>query len=234
MGIKEVFQDLYNLEINLIESRHMTGRKMETFSSGMAQTANKYAVFLRHPAFEPALTGGDETPTCWDRLGDIVTSSDATYSSNTFDVIATAAERVVDADPFDDDDERRGVAIRVLGVSQQLRFIAKRRWGHRTFLAAGAGPDDPDGKDPAGLTDAERLQIRKAWDIGTNVVVMQTVAQLDGDIIMRIAPSRESEEYAMLHQLNQQLVSTSLNHWRVLFETVATLAGSSFTKLLGR
>ncbi len=234
MGVQEVFQDLFNLEINLIESRHMTGRKMESFSSGMAQTANKYAVFLRHPSFEPVLSNDAEPPSCWDRIVDVVTSSDATYSAATFDAIADAAERVVDADPFGDDDARRGVAIRVLGVSQQLRFIAKRRWGDRLFLAPGTGSDGPETKDPAGLTDAERLQIRKAWDIGTNVVVMQTVAQLDGDIIMRITPSRESEEYAMLHQLNQQLVSTSLNHWRVLFETVATLAGSTFSKLLGR
>jgi hypothetical protein len=224
MGVKGIFQDLYNLEINLIESKHMTGRKMETFSSGMAQTANKYAVFLHDRTLQPALEGGDHEPSCWDQIRELVTSSDATYSAATFQTLATAAEQVVDVDPFGDD-ERRGVAVRILGVSQQLRFVAARRWGDRPFLA---------GPDPDDLTDAERLQIRKAWDIGTNVVVMQTVAQLDGDTVVRIAPSRASHDHEVLHQLNQQLLSTSLDHWRVLFETVANLTRSTFTQLLGR
>lgn len=241
MAVSDVFRDLYNLEINLIESRHMTGRKMDTFSSGMAQIANKYATFLHREEFAASLwrtvppdlvvpgegiAEGVAVGTYRDLVEELVQGSDSDYSEKTFEYLVCIAKEVLDEGEFIDD-EHRGVAIRIVGVSQQLRIIAKR-WGDRRFLVA----KDPADLDPAELTDPDRLQIRKAWDIGTSVVVMQTVAQLDGDIITRITPARASEEHVMLHRLNERLVGTSLDHWRVLFETVASLVGKAVSKVL--
>jgi hypothetical protein len=254
MSLGNLFKDLYQLEINLIESPNMTGRKMETVSTGMAQIANKFAVYIDRPRFSGAFNArlddndvnglrkkddpstekfnekfnevaGSDMPTYQHLARALTIASDATYSRQTYQYLADLSEHIIKETNFTDDEgEMRGVIVRILGVSSQLRFLATH-W-KTTFLAAGD-------KDLAELTDTERLQIRKAWEIGTNIVVMQTVAQLDGDIVSRISPAREAAQYAQLHELHRQLLSTSLNHWQVLFKTVAELSGDMFASWTG-
>lgn len=227
MSAQDVFHDLYNLEINLIESRHMTGRKMDTPSVGMAQTANKYASFLSAERFAPwlqadcgSLVEDDSITSLRDLVLDIVTRSDTKYGKETYDQLAVAAETLLEQGDFDEHEEERGVVIRICGVCRQLAFLAQK-WGDDRFLGPGAEPDD--------LTDSDRLQIRKAWEIGTSIVVLQTVAQLDGDIVTRISSSRVSSEQSVLYDLHREMIGTSLDHWRVLFKTVAEIGGKAFS-----
>lgn len=233
MSAQDVFRDLYNLEINLIESRHMTGRKMDSPSVGMAQTANKFASFLTHERFEPWLNADcrphldDDSPilddsivSFWDLMHAVIAESDTAYTGETFARVAATAEYLLEHGDFDGHEEQRGVVIRISGVSKQLLFVA-RKWNGAPFLRESA--------QPANLTDSDRLQIRKAWEIGTNIVVLQTVAQLDGDIVTRISPSRVSAEQTVLYDLHRELIGTALNHWRVLFQTVAEIGSKTFS-----
>lgn len=233
MSAQDVFRDLYNLEINLIESRHMTGRKMDTPSVGMAQTANKYASFLSGERFKPwldadcrPLVEDDSTipdgsiTSLRDLVLDIVKRSDTTYGKETYDHLAATAEALLERGDFDEREEERGVVIRICGVCRQLAFLAQK-WGDDRFLGTVADPQD--------LTDSDRLQIRKAWEIGTSVVVLQTVAQIDGDIVTRISPSRVSSEQSVLYDLHREMIGTALDHWRVLFRTVAEIGGKAFS-----
>ena len=72
------------------------------------------------------------------------------------------------------------------------------------------------------LESSEIVSIRKIWEIGTESVVMQTVVQLDGDIVTRIQQGREAALHKPLHELHQQAVSSALEHWQFLAKTVAT------------
>jgi len=57
------------------------------------------------------------------------------------------------------------------------------------------------------LTPKELLCVRKVWEIGTERVVMQTVVQLDGDIVNRIQIGRETEKDKRLHDMHKDLVN---------------------------
>ena len=76
------------------------------------------------------------------------------------------------------------------------------------------------------LESPDIVVLRKIWEIGTETVVMQTVAQLDGDIVTRIQRGREVAAYKPLHDLHQQAVASALKHWQVLAQTVATFMSS--------
>lgn len=65
----------------------------------------------------------------------------------------------------------------------------------------------------------EVLTVRKAWEVGTETVVMQTVAQIDGDVITRIQSARASAADKPLQDLHREAVGTALQHWQFLVET---------------
>ena len=78
-------------------------------------------------------------------------------------------------------------------------------------------------KAPDFKGNKEHLMIlRKAWEVGTESVVMQTVAQVDGDIVTRIQNDHADAAHQQVHDIHQQMVGESLQHWRFLFATVAT------------
>ena len=216
----DVFRDLYNLEINLIENPSMTARKMDSLSAGMAQVAEKYSNYLEDLARRAGVDAPD--------LRALVEQA-PNYDRQTYVgliAVAKAALAVDDAGRprYDLTGQDRVIVKRILGTSEQLSGIAGR-WGGRFVDAT---------NDPTEVTDAERLKIRKAWDIGTEVVVMQTVAQLDGDIITRISPERTGPMHESVRTTHQELIATSLTHWRELFQTVALLAGQSVSALFKR
>lgn len=69
------------------------------------------------------------------------------------------------------------------------------------------------------LAADEMLTIRKAWEVGTETVLMQTVAQLDGDVITRVQQARLTAGDKPLHDLHQAAVGNALQHWQFLVNT---------------
>ena len=85
----------------------------------------------------------------------------------------------------------------------------------------------PDGVAAAGemeLTSKEMVVVRKVWELGTETIVMQTVVQLDGDVVTRIDEARTSADHQALRDLHRQSVDTTLGHWRSLVDTVLRMA----------
>ena len=78
------------------------------------------------------------------------------------------------------------------------------------------------------------INLRKAWEVGTESVVMQTTAQVDGDIVTRIQKDKASADDAALHDVHSQMVGESLQHWRFLFATVASFTLGVFESFFGR
>jgi hypothetical protein len=83
----------------------------------------------------------------------------------------------------------------------------------------------------ARLQGQDELVLRKAWDIGTETVVMQTVLQIDGDTITRLQPGRDDAAHATVHQVHNAAVQVSLRHWRTLADTVMNMAETAFSGL---
>ncbi len=71
-------------------------------------------------------------------------------------------------------------------------------------------------RPPFPLTTDELVLIRKIWEIGTEEIAMQTVIQLDGDVITRVQPKYVSSGHELIHNLHNQGVSTSVAFWKEL------------------
>jgi hypothetical protein len=83
------------------------------------------------------------------------------------------------------------------------------------------------------LTADENLVIRKAWEVGTETVVMQTVAQLDGDVVTRVQQARMAAADRPLHDLHRSGIATALEHWQFLIQTfvqITTKAADFLTR----
>jgi hypothetical protein len=82
------------------------------------------------------------------------------------------------------------------------------------------------------LAGDDVVLVRKVWELSTEVIVMQTVVQIDGDVVTRVQPGRESAQDAVLHAVHNDAVSTSFRHWSFLLRALGQLAGTTVRALL--
>lgn len=68
-------------------------------------------------------------------------------------------------------------------------------------------------KLPFALTTDELVTIRKAWDIGVERIAMQTVIQLDGDVMTRVSPEVATGKNKTILEIHSQGVSFSMKAW---------------------
>lgn len=71
------------------------------------------------------------------------------------------------------------------------------------------------------LEPDEAIVLRKIWEIGTDVVLMETVIQLDGDVISRVRHSHQAD--AALQASHRQLLESGLNNWHFMMDAVGKL-----------
>ena len=242
---RRIFDDLLNIEVSVIVKPGMTARKMPEAPHALLDVIGEYDSYIcvagnrlnkrwdpearpvqvrpsvessdtrRHPR-----TGSDgklRVPLEVDSVLDVA-------SIGTFDVLR---ERAVEAEAvyrhavgwgLVEADEQGVILKRIFRNCDQIKAILARE-----PVAAAIG--DGIGRDvtPAPvlpLSSDEMLTLRKIWEVGTETVVMQSVAQLDGDIITRIQKGRESASSRAVHDLHRQSLETALTHWKFLVETV--------------
>ncbi|MFL5280237.1 MAG: hypothetical protein ACJ8AW_04390 [Rhodopila sp.] len=65
--------------------------------------------------------------------------------------------------------------------------------------------------------------IRKAWDMGVDKVSIQTVLQIDGDVMQVVAPL-EDDQRAFLTALHRAAVRDGVGQWRTLFDVLVAAA----------
>lgn len=83
-----------------------------------------------------------------------------------------------------------------------------------------------------GFETTDLVNIRKAWEIGTEIILMQTVIQIDGDVVNRFQTGMDSADRAPLHMLHAGAVDISLKYWRWTIDAVGKLAGKTVATLL--
>ena len=87
---------------------------------------------------------------------------------------------------------------------------------------------------PIRLLPEETLAIRKIWEIGTEVIEMQTVVQLDGDVVTRLRPARALVQNDPLLAVHNQAVMTSVGTWNRLVDTLANFARTLLSLFSGK
>lgn len=87
---------------------------------------------------------------------------------------------------------------------------------------------------PLDLTPDELVLLRKIWEIGVEVVAMQTVIQVDGDVMTRIHPNYLSDHYKVLHDYHNEGVGISLRYWKDLVNVAKDLVIAVTQGITGR
>jgi hypothetical protein len=158
-------------------------------------------------------------------VGDVV-------SEDTFDELR---ERAVEAEAvwryavqheWVAEEDRGPILRRIYRNCDQIKGIVSRE-PVRTVLSTETVSRDRSEAADLPLTSDELITLRKVWEIGVETVVMQTVVQLDGDIVTRIQTGRETAANKAIHDLHRQSVESALSHWHFLGKTVSEFLGST-------
>jgi hypothetical protein len=152
--------------------------------------------------------------------------------------------------------DRAAIAERIVGSCDELKNILSRAAAAKniptTWAAAWAvkeeeidttaaqGPDRKalveamtDADMAAGIEKAISIRdlsvLRKMWEVGTEIVVAQTVIQLDGDVITRLRPDLAKPEGIPTIDIHRRGVEVALSSWRYVVETALRLVSGSRT-----
>ncbi|WP_281613703.1 hypothetical protein [Flammeovirga sp. SubArs3] len=90
--------------------------------------------------------------------------------------------------------------------------------------------------DPLDLTSEQVTNIRKAWELGTQQVLLQTVVQIDGDVTSYLTPKfvhLPKDFRDMVMNFHQSSTNEATAHWSSLFKVVADLTGKAFSSIFG-
>jgi len=74
---------------------------------------------------------------------------------------------------------------------------------------------------PISLSD--RAEIRKIWEVGTESVLMQTVIQIEGDVITRMNSAVARGQHPEIIEVHKQSIEISLRMWGQLVDAAERL-----------
>lgn len=134
-------------------------------------------------------------------------------------------------------------------LREMVRFLTRKseeraRW--RFYLKQHDNEDDARGLNrrevrealrdlgpPPPLNISDATLLRKIWDVGTERIVLQTVIQIDGDVITRVRSDLQQRESKLLFDIHLQGVKTSVESWRYLLDIVRRFAEGALNALVG-
>ncbi len=220
---KNFFDDLLKLEINTIVKDCITGNKMSGARLGLIKIAKKYNRKLG--LLDPDLKLGDEvligSPESYKEIYKKVTKKINSYKEL--------------KNPTEDDNANMWLLYRIKDTSKKIlkMFCDLRKRAPAIFEKIEDdksfwNEDQNNREIRLDFTTDELVIIRKAWELGTEEIAIQTVIQLDGDVTTRIQTKYAKKMYSGLNEVHNQGVATSIKFWKTLVGLVKDLVGSIF------
>lgn len=257
--VKGIFEDLLNLEVNIIVKPGMTARKMPDPWNSFIDIAEFYDELLGDFADQvspewvqqhkkPPIPVLSEKDAAAQKKPDRVVKAGRLTTIFTGSVLSGSRQAV----GFDTFDRLRQWALEMAAASRVLVEVPS--WPHHEDLNGkcvlfkriyrncdqlkdilGGLPHTDDGKTELQrdikLTSEQFVTLRKIWEVGVETVVMQTVIQLDGDIITRMQEGRTATDRA-IQDLHQESLGNAIRHWQFLGQTLAQFIGSALSQFL--
>jgi hypothetical protein len=196
--------NLLTLEINTVLKDGMSSQKMPSSEDAVIDIIENYCNYL-----------SPRVPSAWADEHAFVTAGAVAIDPIGLQRLRGAALRL--KTETQQSDEMRGVLSRIQRNCDQMTDFVTGTVNRNTRLR---------------LTTEQTILLRKAWEIGTETVVMQTVIQIDGDVVTRIQPGREDGASAVLHAAHRQSVELSFRYWQFLVDTLGRMAGVLIRDLL--
>lgn len=245
-ALRNLLEDLHKLEINTIEKTVMTAQKMPAPLLSVFEIVEGYESYfawtLEQRTYNYTVSSETETGgTLKERL--LGCFANASMQFNALATVETDEGRI-----------DRMICGRI-GRSCEglLGMLARAERATSANAAAGeTGPIDPALKNMTAselraldsgtverawrLSSTDRAFLRKVWEIGTEKVLIQTVVQIEGDVITRISPLIASGNRQHLMVVHKDGIETSLKMWGELVslaERLIAAAGRAAGRALG-
>ncbi len=116
--------------------------------------------------------------------------------------------------------EMQDKALHVVSIFRALQQRQAAFWDNAYSRA-----EIDDTARPFPLTPDEMMLIRKFWELGLEEIAMQTVIQVDGDVITRIQPAALVASAQPLRDLHKEGLQISVAFWHELVGIVEVLVG---------
>jgi len=215
--LENLVNDLFSLEVNTIVKQGMMATKMPNLAHALIDLAIDYGVTLKRMGASIGEVEGEASAQIFDELREL----------------ASAEARVLQGLPRDKAQAKSSAqkprALDDRQASQLLLLCRIRDTSDMLKVLIPAGVrftrDSANAFEPSQLplTDRQRLTLRKAWEVGTEEVVLQTSVYLDGDVISRLRPDYALPEKQGFLEAHQRAVNTSIAFWRSLVDVVRSM-----------
>ncbi len=250
-AFREIGRNLLSLEINTIEKPNLTTLKMPVLPHALLDIAGFYLTMLHEKLDLTSLweMAREDRPSWQPVFRDTRVSENrarpvTTTGPETFDRLRWAAERALGSDKCRDcfSEGERVILYRIRRNCDQLKGIitdlaaSDPDWGpwlnenDRSRLLKEEIRTLPPGRMPVDYAVA----VRKMWDMGVENVCIQTVIQLDGDVITRIQSGLPRETRDVMLKVHETGIDVSLRYWQTLFDIVKQVAGGLLELFLPR
>ncbi len=134
-------------------------------------------------------------------------------------------------------DRIRRQSLNMVNIFKQLKKEAETN--PEDFEGQDVTSDYPEDKidqmQDLDLLPMQVSMVRKAYEIGTQQILMQTVVQVEGDITSYITPrflNLDPNDQNILLNVHNSAIANSTKMWQYLFDTVGKMAGEAFQKLM--
>ena len=247
-GFERIARDLLNLEINTIVKGDLSARKMPPAPLAVAEVFTEYYRFLvdinkvleKSEVDESLRKLGPEAPENGSEaardlraavrlLRNLIAESDrapADGQSGAGSEAHSAWDRSFILDRID------LTLCELIPILERLERQSSGLWGvTQDSLYANV-----DAAKRLAVPSDDVTFIRKAWEIGVEEVAIQSVIQLDGDVVTRISPRHAGADFGALHTMHLSSCRMGIEMWQALANLVQELIGgalSTFARLFG-
>ena len=220
--LENLINDLFSLEVNTIIKQGMLATKMPNPAHALIDVAIDYSIALCRLGGEPGTSEGEASFRVFDDLRQGAARRARALQGLSED---KAIAKTQMPKPLSDSAAADVLLLcRIRDTSDQLKDIfAKSPGGQATSFDRNTANEFRPEQLP--LTDRQRLVLRKAWEIGTEEVVLQTSVTLDGDVVSRIRSDYASPEKRGFIEAHQRGVDTSIAFWKALVGVVRSMFG---------
>ncbi len=204
----KILRDLVNIEINTIVTEVISGIKIPELEFAVYDIAKCYLIILN--SLDRKTTDAME---------------DVRIDSAAFEDFHKRASRLMEEnDELSPEDILSLKRVRFMSGQLGPTLKSAEDKGYKITTVGELKNQGNSASSPKlDIENRDRLLIRKAWELTRDPIAIQTVVQLDGDVITRILPEYCDKDYEILHRIHQQGVNCAVGFWKGLGELFASI-----------
>ena len=227
-----IVEDITTLEVNTIICDGMTGEQMTDPRHALFDLGSEYMEALARldPEFKPPPAMVALEPVCGGReafralhkgaraalaRGDRIRGDRAILTR----VKVKSGQLVALFDRLRERVRDEGIAIEPAVLDNEL-----------TRNQINGSSDSRTKPPPLPLAADDRILLRKTWELSTELIALQSVITLDGDVVSRVSRDFADDDHKVIHRIHGEGLTIAMASWSALIQAIAQMIASVMGK----